>query len=678
LFSPSPPAGAAPVAESASHRTGRLLQEMTALLDSCPPPTEFYGGYLQRVLTALHGVAGAVWSCPSPDRFHLEFQCNLSEIGLEAITNGQNCHAELLRLAAGKTEPLWAPPRSGPDLSGGQVSAANLSGYGLLLAPILMDGECTGLVEVWIDFYHDSQAWRGAVRLLAEVAGFAAAYHHKTQLRNLQARQQLWEKLETFVRNLHTSLNSREIAYLAVNELRPLLGCDQVAVALHQGGAARVTAVSGATSVDRAGSLVRALELLCQAVLTWGDTLVYTGARDDALPAAVRSALDAYLKESNPRFLMAMPLKDERDPAHQPCRSALVAESFEATVGTEQLLSRAAVVAPHLASALYNAAEHANLPLGWLSRPVGRMHGWLHGRRWAKIGLALAAFTALAVVLLEIPAPLRREATGQLLPTDRQIIYAPVAGRIVELKVQNGDLVGKGQELLFMEDLEAQLKLEQLAIKIASAEHRLAVLTEQLGRSATADDRDGLTKERINQEYELRKAAAERDILLHGSRNAQKTPLTAPLAGKVVTFDVREQLLGKTVKPGDALLRVARVQGTWEIELYIPEANVGHVREGLRHSPDGTVPVDVLLNSQPDRIRKAVLARDGLGGESVVRNGVVVVPARVRIVDPELLAQLETMPVGVELRAKIDCGNRALGYVLFCDLMEFFFEHVWF
>ena len=392
MFSPSPPVGAAPTVESPPHRTARLLEEMAALLESCPPPPEFYGGFLQRVMSALRAVAGAVWSRPTPTRFQLEFQCNLGEIGLEGIANGRNCHGELLRMAASKTEPLWAPPRSGPDLSGRQVSAANLSGYGLLLAPILVDGDCTGLVEVWIDFYHDSQAWRTAARLLGEVSGFAAAYQHKTQLRSLQARQQLWEKLEAFVRKLHASLDGREIAYVAANELRPLLGCDQVAVALQQGSGTRIAAISGSISVDRAGSMARAMEALCQAVLISGETLVYTGAHDDALSPQVRISLDAYLNESNTRHLIAMPLRDERDPAHGPCRSALLAESFDASATTEQVRSRAAVVSPHLASALYNATEHANLPLGSLSRSFGSVQNWLRGRRWAKIGLAARGY----------------------------------------------------------------------------------------------------------------------------------------------------------------------------------------------------------------------------------------------------------------------------------------------
>jgi multidrug efflux pump subunit AcrA (membrane-fusion protein) len=674
---PSPSqADLAPVPE-APRRSGRLLEEIAALLQSCPPPAEFHAAFLQRVLAALHGTAGALWDRPTPDSFHLQYQSNLNEIGLERITNGRSCHAELLRQAAARTEPLWVPPHSGPDVSGGRVTASNLSGYGLLLAPILIDGVCGGLIEVWVDFYQDSQAWRPAARLLNEVAAFAAAYHHKNRLRQLEDQHRLWGQLETLLRRLHGSLDPREVATVAANELRPLLGCDQVAVAVRRGDTLAVEAVSGATHVDRAGGLVRALEALCQAVSAWGETLNFGGSRDETLPPAVQATLDAYLKESNARALVAVPLKDGRDAAGQLCRSALVAESFEAAP-VEALRGRVEAVAPHLAAALFNAAEHATLPLGWLSRRAGKARAWLRGRSRTKLAIAVATFMLVAAVLALVPAPLRRDAGGQLLPVERQILFAPVTGRVVELKVQSGDAVHKGQELLFLEDLETQLKVDQLAIKIAAAEHRLAVLNEQLGRPGSDDDRDALTRERIAQEYELRKATAERGLLLSLSRNAQRTPLAAPLAGKVVTFDAREQLVGKTVKPGDPLLRVARVQGAWEIELYLPEGNVGHVREGLARSADGTLEVDVLLSSRPDSVSKARLSRDGLGGEAVVKSGAVVVPARCSITDPELLRELETMPVGVELRAKVHCGRRSLGYVLFCDLLEFVYEHVWF
>ena len=85
--------------------------------------------------------------------------------------------------------------------------------------------------------------------------------------------------------------------------------------------------------------------------------------------------------------------------------------------------------------------------------------------------------------------------------------------------------------------------------------------------------------------------------------------------------------------------------------------------------------VELLLASHPYRTFRAQLNRDGLGGETAIRNNAVVLPARAQIVDRDLLTQLEGMPVGVELR-KIDCGRRAVGYVWFGEIWEFVYEHL--
>jgi biotin carboxyl carrier protein len=256
------------------------------------------------------------------------------------------------------------------------------------------------------------------------------------------------------------------------------------------------------------------------------------------------------------------------------------------------------------------------------------------------------------------------------------MVYAAQSGKVVELRARPGDRVEKGQELLFIEDLDTQLQIDQLAIKVGAAEQRLALLSEQLGKKTNSEERSALVKERIQQQYELRKATVERDILLQTSRSPRKAPVFAPLAGKVVTFDAHEQLLGKTVKPGDPLVRIAGVKGTWEIELQIPERNVGPIRAGLLASEAGFVDVDLLLASQPHRTYKGRLYKDGLGGETKVLDNAVVLPARVRIVDDELIQQMENMPVGLEVRTKVHCGSRSIGAVWLHEVWEFCYEHL--
>lgn len=675
---PSPAAAVdAATPEGHSRRVSRLLEEMAELLQQPFAPADFYAEYLKRVLTAVRGIAGAVWLTPSDGPFRLQYQVNLAEIGLDKVAHGRACHAELLRQAAEDGKPLWMPPRSGPD-DRATATAANLTGYAVLLAPVVMDGETVGLVEVWQDFYPEAQTWKPALRFLGEVAGFVAAFLHRHQLRQLQEQQQLWVGLEALLRRIYGSLGLGEVAHLVANEGRRFVGCDGLNVAVRKGERVSVEAVSGAARVDARSRLVDRLQELCRQVLRWGEKLVYHGTRDEALPPAVLRALDGYLAQNPCRTLVVLPLRDGRDEKNGPPRAALAAEHFDTGVLPEQIEDRLALLAPHVAAALHNAAEHTHTPLSGLGRRLARVDEWLASRGWLKLAAAGAAVAAVVAALVLVPAPLRLDARGQLLPKQRQTVFAPVTGKVVEMKAQNGDRVVRGQDLLFLEDLDTHAKIEALTVKISAAEHRLAMLAEQLARPGTEEERDTLVKERINQRYELRKATAERDVLQQASRTPQRTPIPSPLAGKVLTFEAREALLGKTVKPGDALLRVAACQGTWEVVLQLPEENIAQVREGLHRSADGAVQVDLLLSSQPNRTYRGRLQSDGLAGETSLKDNKVVLPARVEVADRELAEQLDTMPVGVEVRARVHCGPRAVGYVWFGGLLEFLYERLWF
>jgi biotin carboxyl carrier protein len=500
-----------------------------------------------------------------------------------------------------------------------------------------------------------------------------------TQAAQPRTQQQVWVDLEAYTRQVHGSLDLCEVAHLAANQGRLLLGCDQVSLAVRRGRRVAVEAVSGAPAVERRGRLVECMRALFDSVLAWGEKLVYTGARDESLPPAVFKALDAYLVESNSKLLVLLPLRDPRRQGQgRRGQAAVLAESFDPALTLPQLESRLEVAVPHVASALHNALDYQRASRGWFARCRDRFEEWADGKR-SRRAAAVAAGALLVVGALAVfPAPLRVDAHGHLLPEERQIVYAPLHGRVVEMKTQHGDRVAKDQELLLLEDLGTQLKVEELGMKVTFAEQRLALLGEQLRRAAGDEDRSALVKERIQQEYELRRAAAERDILLQGSVSPRKAPVTAPLAGKVVTFDAREQLVGKTVKPSDPLLRVARVDGPWEIQLDIPGRHIAPVREALRRSGAAGLEVQLLLASQPLRTYHGRLRWEGLGGETAVKDNVVVLPARVEIVDGDLLGELGRTPVNLEVRARIDCGLRPVGRVWFGDLLEFLYEHLWF
>src|SRR5262249_87403 len=137
---------------------------------------------------------------------------------------------------------------------------------------------------------------------------------------------------------------------------------------------AKIEAISGADVVEKRSSLVQLQRALAEKVAEWGERLMYQGTKDDSLPPPVLEALDAYLAESNSKFLVVQPRRDggEKD-NNKPARATLLLESFEPALSQEQMLARLDVVGRHATAALYNSVEHRRIPLRILWQPLARL-----------------------------------------------------------------------------------------------------------------------------------------------------------------------------------------------------------------------------------------------------------------------------------------------------------------
>src|SRR5262249_6540362 len=157
------------------------------------------------VLAVMGAQAGAVWVRGSQGDFQQQHAVNLAAVGLEQIDDGPAAHAETLRLAAQRARPFWGPPRSGPEAGSPNGGVRNRTAYALFLAPVRVEQGVAGLLEVWQGGQPDPDTGRNLARFLGEVAGFAAAYLHKTEWDRLRDQRELWDRLQTFARQVHGS-----------------------------------------------------------------------------------------------------------------------------------------------------------------------------------------------------------------------------------------------------------------------------------------------------------------------------------------------------------------------------------------------------------------------------------------------------------------------------------------
>lgn len=690
------------VGGSGSRQVDEAFEKVARLSGSDIPPADFFQDFLIAVLTGIQGPAGAIWLRTPQGFLQLQCQYNLEEVGLDRHAGGRQSHNELLRQAFQLGKPMQLGPFETTPIHEGPP-AGNPTEFVNLLAPIQLEKEVAGLVEVWLQPSSnlDARAQRMFLSYLVQMAGYASSYVRNQQGRKAAGQEQVWTQLEAFARDIHGSLDPTRVAFQIANEGRRIIGCDRLSVAVNHGKKCKIEAVSGSDVVEKRSNLVQLMRALVDSTLIWGEKLVYSGTKDDSLPPDVLTALDDYLAESNSKLLVLQPLRDERQKdLPGPARSALLMENFETPESAEPLIARLEIVGRHSTSALYNSAELKRIPLGWLWRPIVKVQDGLGGKTkaWVTIIGALLAAAILAMIL--VPYPLKMDANGQLLPVERQKVYASRPGYVVDFSIEPNSSFDAGTRLATMYDNELQAKLQQLRQEVQTASKLMQNLQSRLNTAKDKTEETQLTGQ-ISQYASQRDAKLNELLLLMQVNNsiadrpgyfevaAPKYSANRAINHKpiwtVLDADFRERVKNQYVKPSDPILRLGDRNGPWEIELKIPQKHIGQVLRAFGPDPNSKLDVDLLLTSAPTRTFRGVLYRNKVAGEAVPNRddhneSAPVVIAYVTLDDPSIPEDLrvpkDLLVTGVEVHSKIRCGNHAMGYSLFYGLWEFLYEKV--
>jgi len=707
------------------NRYGRQIEEAfeaaAKLAGSNLAPTEFYEQFLNRTLSAIDAPAGAVWLRTPQGFLQVACQINLDKINLEGKRGGRQCHNEVLRQVFQAAPPrpfilepngrLAAPP--GPaDPSA--VPPANLTDHFAMFAPIVTaDKQSLGVLEVFQDSTHDPRMYPAFLNYAFQMAGYASQYHQFISARSGSSTERTFIQIEAFARLVHTTLNPTEVAYHVANEGRKLIECDRLCVGVrHARKRVTVEAVSGADVVEKASTHVRYLRRLMEAVLQWGEPLIFKGTKDAGLPPAVASSLDDYLHESQPKLLVVQPIRDDREKdLKEPVRSVLLMESFNPPENTEPLTQRLEVIGKHAAPALYNAAQMKRIPLKFLWWPLAKLQEGIGGKGKFFTALAVVALAIFIGCMIMIPYPLRMEAKGQLLPVEIAQIFAPREGVVRDIRVKPGDRINPGFEVVTLDSKELLTEIQQAQNKMDMA-RITAKSNEQAMKSLGQEEKNAGERLRFENEMkvnQLTMEAAEKELFAlrtqyYGKENqpgffkAIAPPFNAHLAtapGKalwtVLDDDRREKLLGRTVRPNEELYRVGNIEGKWQIELKIPQRNLGQVLRAFadpqyyrEQGGKRFLDVDVLLASQSDASYRGRLYRSDIGAQAIPSKTdhdetepVVTAYVKLNLDDfKEGLIPVDQFVTGLEVRTRIRCGDHALGYSLFHGVWEWFYEKV--
>src|SRR6266446_1971550 len=69
--------------EQARRQINRLAEEIAQLSEMELSPPEYYGEFLQRLITAIAAPAGAVWVKTPQGNLQIQYQINMRQVGLD-------------------------------------------------------------------------------------------------------------------------------------------------------------------------------------------------------------------------------------------------------------------------------------------------------------------------------------------------------------------------------------------------------------------------------------------------------------------------------------------------------------------------------------------------------------------------------------------------------------------
>lgn len=652
----------------------QLVEEIAQLVKQNLPPSEFYQGFTTRCVSALSSIGGAIW-LKERNQLNLEQQINLAQTGLPSDGPGAYQHDRLLKQVFQDGQPTLVLPSTvnTSDDSGNPTSLL------LILAPIMNEGQAIGLIEIFQRPVTGPVTQRGYLRFLVQMAEMAGQYHKNRRLRELDEQQDLWGRLDQFLQCLHESLDTQRTAYNLANDGRRLIDCDRVSVALTEGSRLKIIATSGLDRVHRRADQVRLMEQLTTVVCRAKQPLFYVGPTDD-LPPQIEECLEAYLDLSHSKAVAVVPLvhgpktaDDQTDltKARQAAQikkkllGALIIEQLTDQRLPEEKTRRIELVALHGASALANSLEHNGLFLMPLWKTLGKLSWLTAPGNLPKTGIASVAIIVTTILLFLFPYSFTMPAKGILQPVNRFEIYSQTAGLVTEIPLpeQQNVMVTAGQPLLRLEnrdyDSEFQVLLGKLAETAESFQEKQrseSLMTEPL--------------EQMKLQGEIKQLRSEYDSMWQQADILRKKlallNIPAPITGQIVDWNFRETLMGRWLLGGERLMTIVDLEGPWELELYLPERGAIHVLKQVNES-ETPVEVSFTLASQPGQTYTGTITQIDQRAEVREVHGNSL---RLLVTFDKQQVPAELRRPGTGITAKIHCGQRPLGYVLFREVWE--------
>jgi len=650
---------------------------LEALLRAGLAPDQLWQRFLQFGCETLESDAGVLWVIPpNADSLVPQGICGDPAYRQPVMQRDTSQVSHVLQAAATDESVLYRADAAKSDVMAGRAFFA---------VPVHAQGRLHGVLEFIQPTDQSAELFDGLRRQVESAIDQAESGTTTAPTQSPVDNGQFWQEFEEFSYNLYRSLILKEVGDVAANDGRQLLQCDRMSIATLRGKKTNLLAVSDQEHVNRRSEEVRSLQNLAKEAIAVGEIIEYRSDQAEIAPH-LREALSHHIELAGVTLVLAVPLfaASQRSPgsdedlradlARRPVGCLLI-EQFRQNQLEPARADRVPVVADAMGSALANALAQEQMLMLPTRRILGKGLDYFRGRTLAKTLVAVALVAAVTLSLILIPYQYRVEAEGRLMPVVQRRVFAPWDGIVAAINVSNGQRVTKGESLITIYNDELHAEVVAVRNELAEKQQELLSLQAEINDlvSQSTERRSELQLRGQREETVVTIAGLQKRLAILEHREASLN-LTAPIDGVVATFQLEEKLRDRPVIRGENLLEVMDDQSEWALELELPEHRMGHLLRAAKSTDKKPLHVEYVLATDATGTFSGRLDLSDVASRSEVgRESEVIVRLQVRTDK----AQLPFLRIGGEATAKVDCGEKSLGYVLLGDVWEFVARYVW-
>jgi multidrug efflux pump subunit AcrA (membrane-fusion protein) len=657
----------------------QLAREIEEHSRSNMPPKEFFDEFLKRVVGAVGARAGVVWLRNDANRLELLHEIGLGNTGFHENPDAMSVNQQFLTEVLSNGQACTYHPAETSE----QLPTEDM----LVLAALQKNKEVVGVVQIFQRHDTPAQARPGFLQFVEQMTGYACRYLDNQGNEDANSSltvSKIAEDFEQFVLQLHKSLDVKEVSFTAANDGRLLVGCDRLSVAVLDGRKTVIRAISGQDSVNQRANLVRKMTKLASHVIRTNEKMEYTGKVDHLAPKVERALAD-FVQESGSRMVTVIPIfkpdpviekEDSNGRPKEKVRKAvggIIIEQVAESQPKAGVLEKGELISDHVGASVYNAKQYNRLFLMPLWRGLGKIFGFLEGRNGVKAALVVLLLASVVAAMVMVPWDYRVEGQGKMMPVLQKDVFVPWDGEVTKILVESGQHVEVGDDLLLIKnpDLKSQRTAAYGELNSKDALRRTIQL--ELGRNARSTE----PNKRNELEGQLKQTREEMDSLTEQiailDERIASLNVKAPISGVIATFQLKQLLLNRPVRRGEVLLEIKNVDKEWQLELDVEEKRMGHFLDAVKANKNEALPVEFVLATDSESKFQGTISKVSTRANSSQEAGSIV------MVFCEFdKTDLPRQPrIGAEVRAKINCGQKSLGYVLFGDVVEFVQKYFW-